>query len=65
MQSLDHFKKISEFKICRYELRNRILSYDLKCFQKYSEKKISHSNKNNLDLNYIQAHNFEFDYWLF
>ena len=40
MQSLDHFKEISKFKICRYELRNLILSYDLKCFQKYSERKL-------------------------
>ena len=38
MQSLDHFKEISEFKVCRYELRNLILSYELKCFQKYSER---------------------------
>ena len=45
LQSLDHFKEISEFEICRYELRNLNLSYDLKCFQKYSEKKIFHSNK--------------------
>ena len=39
MQSLDHFREISEFKIRKYELRNRILSYDLKCLQKYSERK--------------------------
>tara|TARA_A100001015_G_scaffold8619_1_gene10556 strand:- start:673 stop:792 length:120 start_codon:yes stop_codon:yes gene_type:complete len=34
-------------------------------FKNILKENFFHSNKNNLDLNYIQAHNIEFDYWLF
>ena len=35
-----------------------------KPFKNCERNDYSQSKKNNLDLNYNQAHNFEFDYWL-